>query len=245
MISAPETRPEIEITASDVTYRYSRKGAGGLSGFTLSVKGGVVGLVGPNGAGKTTFLKTVIGLLEPQSGTVSIGGRPSREAMATGGLGYLPETPLLPAYLTVQAFLRGVSLASPRASDPSTWSWSEDLKSLLEMRCSALSTGQAKRVALTAARLDGPSVIVLDEPTTGLDPSAVQRLRRELEAEKARGVTAIVSSHHLDELQRVADAIAFVKDGAVIGTVSRAESPGAFTDLDRRFAELFGDDDDA
>jgi ABC-type multidrug transport system ATPase subunit len=112
---------------------------------------------------------------------------------------------------------------------------------ILSKPLGSLSMGQRKKVALAGALSGSPSVLLLDEPTNGLDPLAIRDLRRTLLAQRARGILILISSHHLDELQRIADALVFVQDGSVLGAWSREEALGAFSSLEDLFDHHFGD----
>jgi ABC-2 type transport system ATP-binding protein len=160
-------------------------------------------------------------------------------------VGFLPERPVLPEYLKVGEFLAG--LPSSR-SDPEKGEGEggaerspvHGVGALLHRPISSLSMGQRKKVALAAALRDGPEILLLDEPTNGLDPLATVELREILRTEKTRGVTLIVSSHHLDELQRVADTVVFLKDGREAGEWCRSEALEEFGTLEALFRHVFG-----
>jgi len=214
-----------------------------LREFTASFRPGITGLVGPNGAGKTTFLRAVAGLLPTLPGTLLIHGRDPRTLRLMAGMGILPESPSLPGHLTVGEFLSGLQGSPPRRpSVPAGASGGgraplglDGLDVLEHRRLDTLSLGQRKRVALTAALTGDPPVLLLDEPTNGLDPAAVRVLRETLGGVRARGATVIVSSHHLDELQRLADALVFVREGRVAGAWTRADALDRFGTLESLF----------
>lgn len=221
---------------------YGKEGAGPrvLDGFDASFHPGITGLVGPNGAGKTTFLRTACGLLEPVSGKVEVGGQRPGDYLATHGVGFLPEKPMLPPYLTVGEFLDGLPPYGPPTDDPTrNGGESPRIGSLLEKPVTSLSHGEGKKVALAAFLKGGPRVLLLDEPTNGLDPMAVMEVRSILLEERDRGATIIVSSHHLDELQRVADAYVFVHEGHAVGSWTRGSVMEGFSSLEALFYHLF------
>ena len=226
-----------------VCYGKGGKAREGIKGLTADFHPGITGLVGPNGAGKTTFLRAVAGLLPPSSGSLEIHGMDPRAFVGRGGIGFLPENPVFPWYLTVEEFLTGlVSGAEAEVKEVAEPEGALKLRGILGKRLDSLSLGQRKKVALSAALLGRPGVLILDEPTNGLDPIAVRELRNTLMGEKERGTTLIISSHHLDELQRIADALVFLKDGATEGAWTRDVALRAYGSLEALFDHVFGED---
>jgi ABC-2 type transport system ATP-binding protein len=231
--ASTEGGPGPGVVARDVYAAYGgrRRAHLGLQGFTADFRPGITGLVGPNGAGKTTFLRSVAGLLTPSSGLLEIYGESPNAYVAARGIGFLPETPVLPGYLAVQEFLSG--LRGPHSGGAA--GRDAGLQGLMQRPLDSLSMGQRKKAALTAALLRGPDIVLLDEPTNGLDPMAARDLRETLLDERERGATLIVSSHHMDELQRIADALVFVKEGRVAGAWSRDDALDSFGTLESLF----------
>ncbi len=233
------------VTAKELVVEYGGNGKGhlGLQGLTASFPPGITGLIGPNGAGKTTFFRAAAGLLPLKGGTLEIGGKTPRSFLDDGGVGFLPENPILPPYLSVEEFFLGLAPdddSAPRRDGVES-PWLAGLSGLLDKRLHTLSLGQRKKVALSAALLGGPTLLLLDEPTNGLDPLAVRELRESLRGEGSRGTTVIISSHHLDELQRLADGLVFVRDGAAAGAWSREEALGSFGTLECLFDQAFSE----
>lgn len=236
--------PEVVARGLVVSYGGKTHHHFGLRGFDATFSPGITGLVGPNGAGKTTFLRTVCGLLTPSEGGIEIQGMTPASYVRERGMGFLPESPTLPRHLTVEEFLGGippfpVEISKNGAGDP----WIQRVEELLDRRCDALSLGQRKKVALAAALKGNPEVLLLDEPTNGLDPLATKALRRTLLEERERGITMIVSSHHLDELQRMADTLVFVNAGGVVGSWTQAEAMREFSSLVSLFDHVMGGGD--
>jgi len=240
--------PEVTVSAEGLVVGYGR-GRGdshGLKGFTASFRPGVTGLVGPNGAGKSTFLRTVMGLLRPRSGQLRVQGVAPAAYLFRHSVGFLPENPVLPSYLTVEDFLGGLPSRGPTRTSPgpledasTPQAWKEGLEPLLSRSLPSLSLGQKKKVALAASLLDGPDLLLLDEPTNGLDPLALEDLRRTLLGERRKGSTIIVSSHHLDELQRISDVLVFVDGGRDAGAWERGEALERFGSLEALFHHVF------
>lgn len=235
-------QPRLSARELVVSYGRNRTADEGLKGFTAEFRPGITGLVGPNGAGKTTFLRAVAGLLRPTRGCLEIHGADPSAFVARGGMGFLPENPVFPRYLTVEEFLEGLCFeADPDGTEAREIQGVLSLAEILDRRLDSLSLGQRKKVALSAALLGRPGVLLLDEPTNGLDPMAVRGLRRALKNERGRGATIIVSSHHLDELQRIADALVFLKDGVVEGAWARDAALTTFGSLEVLFDHVFGE----
>lgn len=162
------------------------------------------------------------------------------EYLVTHGVGFLPENPISLPYLTVGELLDGLPPYDPPTDKPTgKGGGTLGIENLLKKPLSSLSHGQRKRVALAASLKGDPGVLLLDEPTNGLDPMAVTELRRILLRERERGGIIIVSSHHLDELQRVADGYVFVQDGRGAGAWDRESAMGRFPSLEALFCHVF------
>ncbi|WP_226347130.1 ABC transporter ATP-binding protein [Agilicoccus flavus] len=202
--------------------------------------GRVRALVGLNGAGKTTLMRVALGMLRPDRGTVTLLGRPVREAGAEvwRRCGHLVETPFCYPELTARenlhaaATLRGLTgKESRRRADAVAQRLG--LGRWLDRRARTLSLGTRQKVAIGAATLHAPDVLVLDEPANALDPRAVLGLRDLVRDLAAGGAAILVSSHHLDEVARMADDVDVLHAGRVVGTLA----PGG-ADLERRFFDL-------
>ncbi len=223
-----------EVVLDGVTHRYSRSRAPALVEADLELGAGVVGLVGPNGAGKTTLLKLLLGLLEPERGTIRICGMLPAAFRRTRGLGFIPERPSFPEYLTVAEFLEAFAVLQGSASpmigaDPAIGRMK--LGELMDFRLGALSLGQKRRVEVTAALMGDPDLVLLDEPTNGLDPFALAQFRALILEARRPGRLILVSSHHLDELDRIAERVVLLNEGRVQGNWSAEEvhsSSGSF-----------------
>ena len=179
-------------------------------------RGETFALVGPNGAGKTTTLKVLLGLTRPDSGQVTIGPDTLRpdDPRARHALGYVPQRVAFPPGRTVRdvlgffAELRGLGReAVDRALGR------VGLAALAERRASTLSGGYTQRLSLAQALLGDPSLLVLDEPTASLDPEATWEFRSLVEQLRAEGITVLLSSHLLSEVERVADRVMILVDG--------------------------------
>jgi ABC-2 type transport system ATP-binding protein len=214
-----------------------RRSVCALCDVTLAVPGGCVfGIVGPNRAGKTTLVKTLLSLCRPTSGEIFRLGRPADDRSTLAGIGYLHESPAFPRYLTAFALLQyygRLSLVSgpklrtriPRLLDE------VGLADRAAEPIAAYSKGMVQRLAMAQALVNDPELLVLDEPTEGLDLSARKLLHDVIRRRKQQGKTAILVSHSLADVRRLCDALAVLRAGQVAFAGS--------------LAELLGDDDPA
>jgi ABC-2 type transport system ATP-binding protein len=201
--------------------RSSRKVLDDLT-FTIP-RGQVVGLLGPSGSGKTTLMRTIVGVQRITSGTVSALGEPAGSSGLRRRIGYVSQAPSVYADLTVAENLRYfASILDVGAGDVSRVLEDVDLQRYKGTRVGDLSGGEHSRVSLAAALLGTPELLVLDEPTTGLDPV----LRRDLWALFGRlrdsGTTLVVSSHAMDEASRC-DRLLLIRDGVLLADGTEPE----------------------
>jgi ABC-type multidrug transport system ATPase subunit len=196
---------------------------------TLAIpEGSVFGLIGPNGAGKTTTFSMMAGYLSPSAGDVFVlDHRPDSVDELKGKLGVLPQDALLPAnervgdFLLYLARLQGIDPSRARRAveevlaevDGADW-WAT--------KCRALSHGMAKRVGIAQAFLGDPRVVLLDEPTAGLDPRVAYQIRQIIKARRGR-CTLVVSSHNLQELEEICDHAAILDHGQLVLAGTMAE----------------------
>ncbi|HRD45888.1 MAG TPA: ABC transporter ATP-binding protein [Caulobacter sp.] len=196
-----------------------------LDAFSLQIpKGGVYGILGPNGAGKSTLFRIVLGLVRPTQGETRLLGAKAGDISALRRIGAVIETPRFLPWLTARDTLRTLALESgEKAPDIDAWLSRVGLTEAADRKVHGFSVGMKQRLALAAALLTKPEVLILDEPTSGMDPAGILEIRgliREL-ADKD-GVTVILASHQLDEVQRVCDRVAFLDRGKLVreGAVS-------------------------
>jgi len=204
------------IAATDLTRQFGSRVVVDRATFTVA-RGEIVALLGPNGAGKTTTLRMLAGLIAPTSGSIVIGGVPLTPA--TGGhlrsqIGFLTEMPGLWDRLTVAENLRVYAGLHAVADERRAVARVLDLFGLTDRaatRTAELSKGMRQKVALARALLHDPIVLLLDEPTSGLDPEITRSVRRLLEERRAAGCAIVVSTHNLDEAERLADRVAVLQ----------------------------------
>ncbi|MDM5317652.1 ABC transporter ATP-binding protein [Fictibacillus sp. b24] len=192
--------------------------------FTL-VPGEVFGFLGPNGAGKTTTIRMIVGLISPTSGTIKIGGKNVRTEFteAMKHLGCIVENPELYPYLTgwenLEHFAKmDNSIPKSRLDEVVTL---VGLSNRIHDRVSTYSLGMRQRLGIAQALLGKPKVLILDEPTNGLDPAGIREMRefiRKLAREE--NLSVLVSSHLLSEIQLMCDRVAIISKGAVLRTDS-------------------------
>ncbi|WP_270677316.1 ABC transporter ATP-binding protein [Nocardiopsis suaedae] len=226
---------------SGVGFRFH--GGTGVDDLAFHVDPGeVVALIGLNGAGKTTLMRLALGMLRPQRGRVRLFGEPSADLpdAAWGRVGALVEVP--PAYpeLTVRENLRIACLlrgGDTRRVEEAVDRWR--LAPVADRRFRRLSLGDRQRTGLAAALQHRPRLVVLDEPGNALDPASVILLREQLSRRAGEGAAILVSSHHLDEVARIADRVLLMNRGRLIG---RLDTTGA--DLERAFFERVREDDE-
>lgn len=219
----------------------------GLFGLDLTVAAGRVhALVGLNGAGKTTLMRAVLGMLRLSQGSVHIEGTALDRLPAAGWrrVGHLVEHPF--AYpeldtrtnLALAARLHGVrARAVPDVVAAAITEWG--LAPYAAIAARRLSQGNRQRLGLAAVLQHHPTVVVLDEPTNALDPAGVILLRETVVRRAAAGAGVLVSSHHLDEVARIADHISVLNHGRVVGTLDART-----LDLERAFFEMVHADDE-
>ncbi len=233
---------ESAVKLVNVTKRFGDKLA--VDDLSLNVRAGwIYGLIGPNGAGKTTTFSMMAGYLEPTAGQVDVLGFQARSVdELRGRIGVLPQDALLPALDRVGEFLihmgrlqeiphmRAIGAARDALKEVGGLDW-------WDMRCSNLSHGMAKRVALAQALLGEPDVVLLDEPTAGLDPRVAYEVRQLVKSLKGK-CTVIISSHNLQELEEVCDAAAIFDHGKLIASGTIAELTAASEEIHVRIGRV-------
>ncbi len=198
-----------------------------LDGVDLSVnEGELFGLLGPNGAGKTTTVKILLGLTRPSSGTASIEGLPVSNPESRRHVGYLPEGHKIPGYLTARQTLKifgRMSGMDAATIDKRSVELLERLRiaQWLDVRVKKFSKGMTQRLGLAAALIHSPKVLLLDEPTDGVDPVGRREIRDLLREEAKRGTAVLLNSHLLSEMELTCDRVAVLRKGkvAAYGTV--------------------------
>jgi ABC-2 type transport system ATP-binding protein len=183
--------------------------------------GEVYGLLGPNGSGKSTTLKIILGLVSPTRGRTEIFGRDSRLVESREAVGFLPENPYFYKYLTGAETLRffGRLCGMTGATLKSRVNELLDLVGLNKARDRRLGTyskGMLQRIGLAQALIHDPRLVVLDEPTAGVDPAGSREIRDLIMDLKRRGITVLLSSHLLAQAQEICDRVGILADGVLV-----------------------------
>jgi ABC-2 type transport system ATP-binding protein len=205
---------EAAVVTDGLTKRYGSRAA--VDGLSLTVRRGeVFGFLGPNGAGKTTTLRMLVGLVRPTSGSAWVLGRTAGESVA--GIGALIEGPGFYPYLSGRHNLRVLAkYAGMPSSRVAQVLAMVDLVDRADDRYGTYSLGMKQRLGVAAALLKQPELVVLDEPTNGLDPAGITDMRALVRTLAAEGRTVVLSSHLLAEVEQVCDRVAVVSHGRLV-----------------------------
>jgi len=189
-----------------------------LDGLDLEIGDGrVTAILGPNGAGKTTLIKSILGLVRPDSGAIRVdGGLIGDDGRYRERIGYMPQIPRYPENLTVEEILHMIKDLRGRFDDlDDELVGNFDLERQFAKPFKTLSGGNRQRVSAALAFMFRPEILILDEPTAGLDPLASSMLKDKVLSEKSRGRTLILTSHVMSEVEELADVVVYLLDGRV------------------------------
>ena len=209
--------PAIEVRGLRKVYRQITA----LDGIDISVRPGeLFGLLGPNGAGKTTTVKILLGLTRPTSGEAFIGGLPVSDPESRRSVGYLPEGHKIPNYLTARQALSIFGRMSGLDTATIQKRSVELLETLrigqwIDVRIKKFSKGMTQRLGLAIALIHSPKVLLLDEPTDGVDPVGRREIRDLLREEAKNGTAVLLNSHLLSEMELTCDRVAVLRNGKV------------------------------
>jgi ABC-2 type transport system ATP-binding protein len=208
------------ITLDSVTKRFGAFVAVDNVSYTIQ-KGESFALLGPNGAGKTTIVRMLLDFIKPSSGRITINGLPASDPESRKRIGYVAEQHLIPPYLSGFEYLsRHASLIGLSGKDAK-----QEIDRVLEIvsmkgeerkKSGAYSKGMNQRIGLAAALLGQPALLMLDEPIAGLDPIGIRDVRKVIETLRGKGVTVILNSHLLSEVEKTCETAAIMYKGKIL-----------------------------
>lgn len=205
----------------DLHKRYRARDPSAVQGVSFKLEAGqAFGLLGPNGAGKSTVVKAIVGLTRPDSGTISVFGSSPSDVAARAEVGFAPEEPDFPKFLRADEVLEyfgrllGLPAGERHRRVSETLEWSTLAGERRQVR--HFSKGMKQRLGLAQAILGRPKLLILDEPTSDLDPIGRRDVRELIAGLKAQGTTVLLNSHLLSEVERVCDRVAIMARGRIL-----------------------------
>ncbi len=233
----------LEVTELQLSFKHGKNEHKALDGVSFKVgKGKTVGFIGPNGSGKTTTLHVLLGFIAPDSGTATLLGEDTSSASSRSRIGYLSEHPECYKYMTGREYLEltaklfRISKAERKERIDKLLDEVE-LSSHAHKRIATYSRGMLQRIGLAQALVNDPELLILDEPTNGLDPLGRLKIRKLIEQLKKQGKTIFFSSHELSEIETVCDEIIMIANGRIIQQGPVAELIGDKPNLEHYFLE--------
>lgn len=189
-----------------------------LEGIDLEIdKGGIFAVLGPNGSGKTTLIKSILGMVVPNSGSIKLNGKSVKNDWEyRNNIDYLPQIANFPGNLSVKELIRMIKdLRSYKKAEDQRLIKLFNLEAFLDKKLSNLSGGTKQKVNLVLTFMFDSPLIILDEPTTGLDPISHLRLKELINQEKQKGKTILITSHIMSFVEEIADEIVFLLEGKI------------------------------
>jgi len=213
-----------------------------LNDLELSIdQGGIFVILGPNGSGKTTLIKSVLGMVLPDEGEISIDGNSVLSKWEyRANVDYLPQIANFPANLTVEELLKLVKELRNKPTREQELIDLFDLQPFLDKKLGHLSGGTKQKVNIVLTFMFNSDVVVLDEPTSGLDPISLIHLKDLIKAEKSAGKTILITTHIMSFVEEMADEIVFLLDGKIYfkGTVLELQERTGQADLEHAIANI-------
>ncbi len=188
-----------------------------LSGLDLHMqKGGIFAILGPNGSGKTTLIKSILGMVVPEKGTISVDRKPIKNNWKyRNDIDYMPQIANFPGNLKVRELIRMIKDLRQRPSDEEKLVTLFALEPFMDKKLATLSGGTKQKVNIVLAFMFDCPLLILDEPTNGLDPSALIRLKELIQEEKKKGKTFLITSHIMQFVEEVADEVVYLLEGRI------------------------------
>ena len=217
-----------------------------LKGVDLDInQGGIFAILGPNGSGKTTLIKSILGMVIPQSGTINLNGKAiKKDWKYRKEIDYLPQIANFPNNLSVKELIKMIKDLRANYTD-------KDLELIelfkldpfLDKKLGNLSGGTKQKVNLVLTFMFDSPLIILDEPTTGLDPIALIRLMGLIKSEKEKGKTILITSHIMSFVEEISNEIVFILEGKIYfkGTISELKSKTNQPDFEHAIASILTD----
>ena len=204
--------------------------------------GKITAIVGPNGSGKTTIIKSILGLVKPDKGEILINNKSVlKEFLYRRELGYMPQVASFPDNLTVNEVFNMISdLRKQQINGSADIIETLNLQPELNKKIRTLSGGNKQKVSACIAFMFSPKIIILDEPTAGLDPFAAANLKKKIIEQKSAGKTIILTSHIMSEIEELSDNILFLIEGKIVfnGTVKSLVELSGQTKLENAIASM-------
>ncbi|WP_457619264.1 ABC transporter ATP-binding protein [Lutibacter sp.] len=213
-----------------------------LDGLDLSIKkGGIFAILGPNGSGKTTLIKCLLGMVIPNKGEINFNNKSVLKKWEyRDNLNYLPQIANFPPNLTVIELINMVKNLRPKESKESKLIEIFGLEDFLNKKLGNLSGGTKQKVNIVLTFMFDSELIILDEPTTGLDPIALIHLKELIQEEKAKGKTILITTHIMSVVDELADEIVFLLDGKIYfkGSIEALKKQTNNNNLEHAIANL-------
>lgn len=213
-----------------------------LSGVELVInKGGIFAVLGPNGSGKTTLIKCILGMVLPNSGSISVLDTNIKKRWKyRQEIDYLPQIANFPGNLRVKELIRMIKDLRQKTSDEESLITLFGLEPFLDKKLSTLSGGTKQKVNLVLTFMFDSPLMILDEPTTGLDPASLIRLKKLIQQQKAKGKTILITSHIMQFVEEMADEIVYLLEGKIYfkGSIAELKTKTGQTDFEHAIATI-------
>ena len=214
-----------------------------LQGIDLEIQqGGIFAVLGPNGSGKTTLIKSILGMVIPNSGTIKLDGKSVKNGWKyRNDIDYLPQIANFPGNLTVNELIKMIKdIRAKKDTDELRLMELFKMEPFLNKKLGNLSGGMKQKVNLLLAFMFDSPLIILDEPTSGLDPISHIRLKELIKSEKAKGKTILITSHIMSFVEEIADEIVFLLEGKIYfkGSITELKTKTSQPDFEHAIASI-------